>query len=263
MTRLAGSVAVVSGGLGDIGYAIARELASRGARVGLGDVRSETEAGRQLAELRSLGILARYDRADTSSREQVRSWLENVEAELGLADMVVVNAAVVTLAGFRKVTPEQWSRDISVNLTGAFHLAQEAALRLLAAKRPGRIVFIGSWVAHAPALHIPAYCVSKAGLRQLMRGMALDLAPDGILVNEVAPGNVNAGLSARIFREFPDRFEKNLAPIPIRKMSTAEDIAFQVAHLMDERCGQTTGSVVLVDGGLSLNSGPNTNDAGD
>src|SRR5207248_5748400 len=112
------------------------------------------------------------------------------------------------------ITPEEWDRELRVNLNGAFYLARECARRLVELGRPGRIVFVGSWAAHAVHTDLPAYCVAKAGLRMLSKCMALELAPKGILVNEVAPGFVDAGLSGRIFVEKPERREASLRLVP-------------------------------------------------
>ena len=208
-------------------------------------------------ELHALGRRMRYDRVDVSDAQAVQDWVAATETDLGLPTLIIPNAAIVTLTGIRTLTPEQWNREMRVNLDGAYHLAQAGALRLLHHQRPGRIVFIGSWVGFTPQTHIPAYCVTKAGLRMLCRVMALDLAPHGILVNEVAPGNVDAGLSARIFEQNPTWRAHNLHRVPIREMSQAEEVAYQVAHLCDPANRQMTGSVLLMDGGLSLLSGPN------
>jgi NAD(P)-dependent dehydrogenase (short-subunit alcohol dehydrogenase family) len=252
MERLAGRVAIISGGLGDIGRAIGREIARSGADIALGDVLEDVRASGLLRELRQMGRRARYDRADVADAEAVSAWIRAVEADLGAPDLIIPNAAVVTLAGIRDITPEQWAREIQVNLNGAFHLAQAGALRLLACGRPGRIVFLGSWAAHAPHAHIPAYCAAKAGLRMLCKCMALDLAPRGILVNEVAPGYVDAGLSAQVFREQPERRAQAEKAVPVRKLITPEEVAAQVAHLCDPDNCHMTGSVLLMDGGLSL-----------
>ena len=252
---LHGQVAVISGGLGDIGRAIARALAESGADVGIGDVLQESEAEGSLGELRGIGRRVRYDQADVSDHQAVERWLDSVQENLGTPTIVIPNAAVVSLTPFRKVTVDQWNRQMRVNLDGAFFLAQGGALRMLSAGIRGRIVFVGSWGGHAPQTHIPAYCVSKAGLRMLCKVMALDLAPDGILVNEVAPGNVDAGLSTRVFEENPVWRERNEKRVPIGIMSSADDIARQVAWLCDPENTQITGSTLLVDGGLSLLSG--------
>src|SRR5690606_1294359 len=101
-------------------------------------------------------------------------------------------------AALSEISPSDWNSQLNVNLSGAFYLAQNAAQRLLTAHRGGRIVFVGSWAAHAPHLNMIPYSVSKAGLRMLCKCMALELAPHQITVNEIAPGYVDAGLSGKI-----------------------------------------------------------------
>lgn len=249
---LANQVAIISGGLGDIGRAIAIELARRGADIALGDVRDESAARGFADQLRQLGVRHRYDTVDVAIAKDVTAWIATVERELGVPTLIIPNAATVTLAGVRDVTPEQWSKELRINLDGAFHMAQAAALRLIEHKRPGRIVFIGSWAAHAPHNSIPAYCVAKAGLRMLCKCMAVDLAPQGILVNEVAPGYVDAGLSAAVWAKNPGAREKAAARVPTGNLIDAAEVAKQVAHLCEPENRHMTGSVLLMDGGLSL-----------
>lgn len=251
---LRGQVAVVSGGLGDIGRAIALELARLGADVAAGDILPAAKAAPFLAALRRLGRRARYDRVDVADARAVRRWVAAVERSLGLPTLVVPNAAIVTIAKSHALTPAQWRREMQVNLDGAFHLAQAGALRLLAKKKPGRIVFVGSWAGHRPHPYIAAYSVAKAGLRMLGQCMALDLAPHGILVNEVAPGYVDAGLSGRIFKADPALKARCTRRVPIGRLLAPEDVAFEVAHLCDPRNRHMTGSVSVMDGGLSLQS---------
>jgi NAD(P)-dependent dehydrogenase (short-subunit alcohol dehydrogenase family) len=249
---LAGRVAIVSGALGDIGAAITRELGARGTSVALGDVQPAENAAPLLDELQNAGIAARYDVVDVSDAGAVAAWVRYVEEAFGVADLIIPNAAIVTLESIRTVTSAQWQRELRINLDGAFHLAQSASLRLLETQQPGRIVFIGSWAAHSPHIHLPAYSVAKAGLRMLMKCLALDLAPHDILVNEVAPGYVNAGLSGRIFEENAGLRAEAEAKVPVRRLISAHEVALEVAHLCDPQTRHTTGSVVLMDGGLSL-----------
>ena len=249
---LSSQVAVISGGLGDIGRAIALELARRGADVAIGDVRGESTARGFADQLRELGVRSRYDVVDVANAAQVTEWIATIERDLGVPRLVIPNAATVTLAGVRDVTAEQWSKELRVNLDGAFHLAQAGALRMLAHKKPGRIVFVGSWAAHAPHNNIAAYCVAKAGLRMLCKCMAIDLARDGILVNEVAPGYVDAGLSAGIWAKNPGAKENAAQRVPTGQLIDAADVAAQVAHLCEPANRHMTGSVLLMDGGLSL-----------
>ncbi len=255
--HLNGSIALISGGLGDIGKAIGRELASHGADVAIGDVLDTAQASSYLNELLALGVRAIYTQVDVSSPEAVSAWYVDVETKLGIPNLIIPNAAVVSLVRIRDLTPEQWQREMRINLDGAFFMAQTGGKRLVDTGTSGRIVFIGSWVGSTPQDHIPAYCVTKAGLSMLTKVLALDLAPHNILVNEVAPGNVDAGLSARIFEQNPSWRQVSMDRVPIKILTQADEVAFQVAHLCDPRNRQMTGSTLLMDGGLSMMSGPN------
>lgn len=244
--------AIISGGLGDIGRAIARELAAQGADIALGDLRPAADAESFLDELRSLGRRACYHSVDVSDANAVNEWVREVESTLGVPALIIPNAAQVTLAGFQQLTADEWSRELRVNLDGAFHLAQAGALRLIEHHKPGRVVFIGSWAAHRVHAHIPAYCVAKAGLRMLCQCMALEFAPHGILVNEVAPGIVDAGLSGQIMNGNGKLRESVRQMIPVGEMISSQEIARSVAFLCHPENRQMTGSVIVQDGGMSL-----------
>jgi glucose 1-dehydrogenase len=246
--ELKNQVAIISGGLGDIGRAIALELAGRGADIALGDIAPEENAAPTLEALAALGRKARYDCVDTADAQQVAEWVDKVEADLGTPSLIIPNAAIATLKNTKEISAEEWTREVSINLNGAFFLAQTAALRLSQHNQPGRIVFVGSWAAERPHQHIPAYSASKAALRMLMQCMALDFAPN-ILINEIAPGYVNAGLSGRIFAEKPEAARLR---VPIQQLIEPEEVAAQVAHLCDPANRHMTGSVLTMNGGLSL-----------
>jgi glucose 1-dehydrogenase len=250
--NLKDQTAIISGGLGDIGRAIAMELARRGANVALGDVRPPEDAAPLLKLLREIGVRCRYDRADVSDAKQVKAWVESAEKDLGVAALIIPNAAIVATSKIGDLKPESWAAQINVNLTGAFYLAQVGAVRLLEHNKPGRIVFTGSWAAHAAHPQIPAYCASKAGLRMLCKCMALELAPHGILVNEVAPGYVDAGLTGQFFARHPENRPAAAARVPTGQLISAEDVAKGIAFLCDPENRHMTGTVLLLDGGLSL-----------
>lgn len=252
MQKFEGQVALISGGLGDIGAAIARQFAAGGADVALCGQRPATAAEPLLAEIHALGRRARYEPVDVADPAAVRAWVDSVEAEYGVASLIIPNAAIVTLKNVRELAPEEWQRELRVNLDGAFFLAQYGAQRLLHHNRPGRIVFVGSWAAHAPHGHIPAYCAAKAGMRMLMKCMAKEFAPHQILVNEVAPGYVDAGLSGRIFREQPEVRERAKASVPNQSLISSDEVAMHVLYLCDPENRQMTGSALVMDGGLSL-----------
>lgn len=252
MNDLANHIAIISGGLGDIGRAIARELASQGADIALCDLLPNADAETFLNELRSLGRRARYDVVDVSDANAVQAWVREIDSSLGVPTLIIPNAAQVTQADVRRLSVEQWRRELRVNLDGAFHLAQAGALRLVEHRKPGRIVFIGSWAAHRVHAHIPAYCVAKAGLRMLCQCMAVEFATHGILVNEVAPGIVDAGLSGRIMDGNDALRDSVRALTPVNTLVQPDDVAQAVAFLCAPNNRQMTGSVILQDGGLSL-----------
>jgi len=260
MAGLEQQVAIISGGLGDIGRAIALKLARQGAEIGIGDILDSHQAKGLLEEVHQLGRRARYDQVDVADADAVTAWVQAVESDLGVPTLVIPNAATVTIAGIRQITPNEWSRELRVNLDGAFHLAQAGALRLLHHERSGRIVFIGSWAGHAPHPFIAAYSVAKAGLRMLCKCMALELADKRILVNEVAPGYVDAGLARRWYDDDSLSREKDRLRVPIHQLIKPEDVALQVAYLCDPHNEHFTGCVLLMDGGLSLLSGSAVHD---
>jgi NAD(P)-dependent dehydrogenase (short-subunit alcohol dehydrogenase family) len=250
--ELKGQTAIISGALGDIGRAIAFELAGSGANIALGDLADGSAASGVLSSLQKQGVKARYDRVDVTDAVAVNAWVENVATTLGTPSLIVPNAAIATLKHAGEISDEEWTREISINLNGAFYLANSAAKKLLAEQREGRIVFIGSWAADRPHPHIVAYSAAKAGLRMLMQCMALEFASHGILVNEIAPGYVNAGLSGKIFDADPHLKEQARLRVPIQKLIEPQEVAQQVAFLCSPKNRHMTGSVLTMDGGLSL-----------
>ena len=244
-------IAIISGGLGEIGRAMAIEFAARGADGDVGDTR-DASAAHPLARIRGAGRRAKYDHVDVSDALAVQNWVQAVEADLGPPTLIIPNAAIVHVAPLPQLTPEVWRRELAVNLDGAFYLAHAEAQRLVALGKPGRIIFIGSWAGHAVHPPIPTYCVSKAGLRMLMKCMAAEYSPHGILVAELAPGYVNAGLSGRFFEADPGSADAARKTVPVRELIEAEEVARQAAWLCDPANRHISGTALIMDGGLSL-----------
>lgn len=239
MTDWASQVAAVTGSRGAIGAAIVEHLSDLGARVSGGDLASESD-----------GIPV----VDVTDANSIESWLDRVESELGPLSIGIVCAGISRPGRLIDTTDRDWSDVVSVNLTGAYFTARGMIRRMLAGGTGGRIAFVGSWAAHAPHPHIGAYSATKAGLRSLCQTLALDHAADGILVNEVAPGIVNAGLSAELFRRDPALEVRTRAAIPNGLVIEPAEVARDVAFLVSPDNRQTTGAVILSDGGLSLSS---------
>ncbi|RYC51797.1 2-deoxy-D-gluconate 3-dehydrogenase [Flagellimonas olearia] len=245
-------VVLVSGGLGDIGQAVALEFGKQGARIAISDIVDEETASHKLGAMDDLGITYRYDQADVSNGSAVNEWILKVEEAWGQMDIAIVNAAKVTLKNLQEITDQEWEKEIQVNLNGAFFMANAACKSFVKHEIEGNIVFLGSWAAHAAHINIPAYTVSKAALRMLCKTMALTYAENGIRVNEIAPGYVNAGLSKAVWEQDPSLAQEASARVPVRKLIEADEVAKQVSWLCLPSNRHTTGSTLLMDGGLSL-----------
>ena len=132
------------------------------------------------------------------------------------------------------------------------HVCQEVAQRWVRSGQKGKIVFTGTWVQDVPYKLIAPYCVSKAGVWMLCRCAALELAPYGITVNAVAPGIVDAGLTARELREFPEFREEFMNLIPLGRIQTAEDVAEVMGFLVSSASDYLTGTCIMADGGCMV-----------
>jgi glucose 1-dehydrogenase len=243
---------IISGGIGDIGYATAIEFAKLGANIALCGLNTENESAPYLQGLKELGVTGSYQQVDIADAKSVQAWVANVEQAIGIPSIIIANAATVTRAAILEISPEQWSRELRVNLDGAFYLTRFTTSRLIEKKIPGRVVFVGSWAGTKVHPHIPAYSVSKAGLNMLCKCMALELAPHQILVNEIAPGYVAAGLTGRAWKDLPGEEEKSTQKVPIKQLISAQEVAEQIVYLCHPANKQMTGSTLLMDGGLSL-----------
>ena len=249
---LQGKIAVVSGGAGDIGGAVAVELARRGADVSLGDIVDKDGAQPTIERVERTGRRCKYRQVDTSDGRAITAWIDEVEADWDVPEIAVAAAAVVTFKGIDAITFEEWDREFAVNVHGYFYLCRTVANRLVDKKRPGRIVLIGSAAGDGITMGLPTYCITKIAVRKLVECLAAQYARHGILVNDVAPGMVDAGLSAAAMRENPAIRPRALKIVPTREMASAEDIAEEVAHLCQPENRHITGSTVFVDGGMRL-----------
>ncbi|MGJ7033496.1 SDR family NAD(P)-dependent oxidoreductase [Niabella hirudinis] len=249
MQQLKEKVVLISGALGDIGMAIATAYLRTGHAVSFCDIEPEEKA---LQRLHKLQGTFEYHKVDVSDATAVANWIAAVLERFGRIDDCIVNAAKVTLKDYRNITPEAWKRELEVNLNGAFYLANAAARYFSKAQVAGNIVFLGSWAAHAVHKNLPAYSVSKAGLRMLCQSMALEYAPYGIRVNELAPGYVNAGLSKEVWSTAPDLQEAARNQVPLKRIIEAREVADQVLWITAPENRHLTGATILLDGGLSL-----------
>lgn len=247
MKNLEGRVALVTGGARGIGLAIAAKLASRGARVVLAgrDGGAADAAAKKLGGAgHAIGIAM-----DVGSRDSIRFMMEQIDARCGRIDILVNNAGIAPLQPLLETTLDEWERVFRVNLTGAFLVGQAAARRMVASGDGGAIVNITSFSGQRGSEKRAAYGSSKAGLEQLTRVMAVELAPHGIRVNAVAPGPI-APAPGRIAHDEAERVGYTRL-LPMHRFGTPDEVGDCVLFLVSDESRYTTGHVLNVDGGMA------------
>jgi NAD(P)-dependent dehydrogenase (short-subunit alcohol dehydrogenase family) len=247
-TSLHTKVAVVTGGAGDIGSEIASQLAAEGWQVWIFDIRDGAAGEAKAREISPAGSEIHYAHVDQRDPVAMTSAL----ARLPGLDLMVITAATVKAQPFLDIDYEDWVRQIDINLTGSFVASQCAAKRMVADTVKGHIIFVSSWVASRPWPEITAYTASKAGVDQLMRQLALELAPLGIRANAIAPGIVKAGLAKGQLENEPAYAARVATAIPLGELQEASDVAHAVVFMASPGAATMTGSVLTIDGGCSL-----------
>jgi NAD(P)-dependent dehydrogenase (short-subunit alcohol dehydrogenase family) len=151
-----------------------------------------------------------------------------------------------------EVDVDEWDKVMAVNLRAAMLLAQASARQMLAKGTKGQIIFTSSWVSETPWPEIGPYHTSKAGMNQLMRGFARELAESGIRANAVAPGIVGAGMAKHQWDTDPDYRARAQRAVPLGYLQPVETVADAFLFLCSSAASYMTGSVLFVDGGCSL-----------
>jgi NAD(P)-dependent dehydrogenase (short-subunit alcohol dehydrogenase family) len=244
---LAGRVCVVTGGAQGIGAACIRRFAREGAHLVIADI--DDLRGTALAD--ELGGL--YVHCDVGDKAQVDALVARVLAVHGRIDVLVNNAGIFRAADFLDVTEEDFDAVLRINLKGAF-LVGQAVARSMAAAGKGSIINMSSVNGTLAIPTIASYNVSKGGINQLTRVMALALADRGVRVNAVAPGTIATELAARAVLTSDEAKARILSRTPMKRLGEPFEIADTVAYLASDAASYITGEIVVVDGGrMTLN----------
>ena len=244
---LSGRVCVVTGGAQGIGEACIRRFARENAKVVIADI--DDERGSALAT--ELGGL--YIRCDVGDKAQVDALVAQTLAAHRRIDVLVNNAGIFRAADFLDVTEADFDAVLRINLKGSF-LVGQAVAREMARAGQGSIINMSSVNAVLTIPTISSYNVSKGGINQLTRVMALALADKGVRVNAVAPGTIATELAAKAVLTSEEAKAKIMSRTPMKRLGEPSEIADTVAYLASDAASYITGEIVVVDGGrMTLN----------
>jgi len=243
---LTGRVALVTGAAKGMGRAESLKLASAGAKVVLADV---DLAGCQqvVEEIKKQRGEAIAVKCDTSKKVEIDNVIKEALKKFGKIDILVNNAGIFPFQPFLEMSEENFMKVININLKGYFLMAQACA-KEMAKQKSGSIVNIASIAAMVGFAGLAHYCASKGGVVAMSKAMALELAPLGIRINTVDPGAIDTP-GASTAKMTDEQRKAMLAPIPMKRQGSAEEIANAVLFLASDESSYMTGSVMVVDGG--------------
>lgn len=249
--RLDGKVALITGSDSGIGRGIAERFAASGADVAVHYHTDREGAEETAATVRKAGRKAIVVQADVGDGSQVDTVFAAIDDAFGRIDILVNNAGQGGGAPVHELDPAVWDRVLKTNLYGPFYCARLAGRRMVDRGEGGRIINISSVHEEACTAGAAPYNVSKAGLRNLTRTQAAELAPHGITVNDIAPGMILTPMQRRV-KQDPEYLPAAEAQIPARRAGQPADIAHMALFLASDAASYCTGSTFFVDGGWML-----------
>jgi len=255
MTDTARPIAIVTGGRRGIGLGIVRALAATGFDIAItGLEESDAESSALIGELAEAGAAAIYVQSDLADLDSHQRVVDRVAGSLGPISCLVNNAGMASVlrGDFLDMKPNNFDRILSVNLRGTVFFTQTVARAMLAddSRAARSIITISSVSAEMASPDRIDYCISKAGLASFIKGLALRLAEPGIAVFEIRPGIMRSDMTVKVSEKYDKLIGEGL--VPAGRWGEAEDVGKAVAALAGGSFGFSTGSVIHVDGALSI-----------
>ncbi|MCQ4311352.1 glucose 1-dehydrogenase [Pseudomonas stutzeri] len=250
--KLQNKVALVTGSSQGIGRGIAVRLAEEGADLVINGRHDDDDVRETLEQVRALGRRACFIAADVGVVAECQRLVEQAIEQMGRLDILVNNAGVQRHSAFLDASEADYDQVLNVNLRGPFFTAQAFARYLRDNGRGGRIINNSSVHEELPFPNFSSYCASKGGMKMLMRNLAIELAPMGITVNNVAPGAIETPINRSLMNQ-PEKLAGLLGNIPAGRLGQPRDVAGAVAFLASDEADYITGTTLVIDGGLLWN----------
>jgi glucose 1-dehydrogenase len=250
--KLQNKVALVTGSSQGIGRGIAVRLAEEGADLVINGRHDDGDSRKTLEQVHALGRRACFIAADVGVVAECQRLVGQAIEQMGRLDILVNNAGVQRHSPFLDASEADYDLVLNVNLRGPFFIAQAFARYLRDSGRGGRIINNSSVHEELPFPNFTGYCASKGGLKMLMRNLAIELAPLGITVNNVAPGAIETPINRELLNQ-PEKLAGLLDNIPAGRLGQPRDVAGAVAFLASDEADYITGTTLVIDGGLLWN----------
>ncbi len=248
--NLSGRVAIVTGGGGGLGFAIAEGLASAGAVSVITDILSDQ--GRKAAEaIQAKGLKARSIPVDVTQRDSVQRMVTETLKAFNRIDILVNCAGIIVRRPIEEVTDEEWNSIMDVNLRGVFLCSQVVGIEMIK-RKGGKIINISSNSAQAIQPHRGVYSTTKAGVSHLTKVMALEWAPHHINVNAIAPAATLTDLNRKYFEDHPEDLKERIRSVPLGRLGDPKDYVGMAILLASKASDFITGQTIFVDGGSIL-----------
>lgn len=248
---LTGQVAIVTGGYGAIGSAMCKKFVGSGAAVVVVD--QNREKGDAFAEeLKRDGAKAIFLQGNVSDKQSMEEMCAKTLESFGRIDILVNNAGINVSEERRgpihEFHDDDWTNIINTDLTGVYYCSKPV-IKHMVERNYGRIINVSSIVGLVPLKNQCAFAAAKAGVANLTKAMAIELAPFGILVNCICPGSILFEGTRQLFYQDPEKTERMLSHIPLHRPGEPGEIAGATVFLASAECSYMTGNIMVIDGG--------------